>query len=194
MLISRRITRPGRDDHHGLNASRTPRIFCGFQPLTTVDVKTRPIFDIQNNYWKLKNNCPKLSVTGQSTDETVDHLFDSVDQLDCQSTDETVDHLFDNVDQLDCLTSLLAPMLSRVEQSTSTVPPWTRLETWPRVLEATSGGPGTPANDRRRADTLPLRAAQRGQRDVGRHFEELRDKLRRGACFANDLETHIEIQ
>ena len=29
-------------------------IFHAFQPLTTVDVKTRPIFDIQNNYWKLK--------------------------------------------------------------------------------------------------------------------------------------------
>ena len=35
-------------------------IFRVLQPLTTVDVKTRPIFDIQNNYWKLKNNSPKF--------------------------------------------------------------------------------------------------------------------------------------
>ena len=35
-------------------------IFRVLQPLTTVDVKTRPIFDFQNNYWKLKNNSPKL--------------------------------------------------------------------------------------------------------------------------------------
>ena len=39
-------------------------IFHAFQPLTTVDVKTRPIFDIQNNYWKLKNNSPKLFAEG----------------------------------------------------------------------------------------------------------------------------------
>ena len=37
-------------------------IFRAFKPLTTVDVKTRTIFYSK----KLKNNCPKLSVTGRA--------------------------------------------------------------------------------------------------------------------------------